>query len=282
MLHPNPPARPNPILHRKGLPKRGLQVMGEDAAGDIIAPARGIGHHNADRAVGPLRLRHRRSGQHGGDKTAALHGPAPHFPVIITPDRAPGEPSASPPCPGMARGGTARGVTTRGGTANHGSAELSGTGNGSGRQSGRSAPQSQRCADGLPVRLPPVSYRQAQSRPAMQATCPSRCALQAGCAEASPGRRRNANHHIAPSCPGARYPNMKKAPASLPRPHQTIPAGVAYFMVTAWRPRCPSRTSRATFSPCCTSCLPARCSTEECRKTSWPPSSGVTKPKPRT
>ena len=27
-------------------------------------------------------------------------------------------------------------------------------------------------------------------------------------------------------------------------------------MVTAWRPRWPSRTSSATFSPCCTSCLP--------------------------
>ena len=41
-----------------------------------------------------------------------------------------------------------------------------------------------------------------------------------------------------------------------------------YFIVTAWRPRWPSRTSSATFSPCCTSCLPARCSTEECRNTS--------------
>ena len=157
MLNPNPPPSPNPVLHRKPLAQRHLQVMGEDAPGDIIAPTRCIGYHEADRTVRPLRLRHRRSGQHGGDKTAALHGSAPHFPVIITPDRAPGEPSASPPCPGMARGGAARGVTIRGGTASHGSAELSGTGNGSGRQSGRSAPQSQRCAEGRPVRLPPIS-----------------------------------------------------------------------------------------------------------------------------
>lgn len=80
----------------------------------------------------------------------------------------------------------------------------------------------------------------------------------------------------------ARLPKHEKGPGIAAGASQNQPRGTVYFMVTAWRPRCPSRTSRATFSPCCTSCLPARCSTEECRKTSWPPSSGVTKPKPRT
>ena len=58
---------------------------------------------------------------------------------------------------GNRQGGLGGRAMARGGTASHGSAELSGPGKGSGRQSGRSAPQSQRCAEGLPVRLPPVS-----------------------------------------------------------------------------------------------------------------------------
>ena len=67
-------------------------------------------------------------------------------------------------------------------------------GGGSGRQSGRSGPQSQRCAEGRPIMLPPVSYRQAQSLPAMQASCPSRDGVQAGWADAGRARKKKSHH----------------------------------------------------------------------------------------